>query len=109
MRALCVWPCTKSASLHTLSIISAKSHTLHHISPKSVSLSEQHKRTCGVFDPTTPIARLDDDDDDDDDDDVDDGDCDDDDDIYIMMKCMSVCLSRFCLFCLPPAKLMIYI
>merc|ERR1712016_408613 len=56
-----------------------------------------------------------------------------DDDIYIMMKCMSVChvfayfafplpswryiyndevsvcLSRFCLFCLPPAKLTIYI
>ena len=82
MRALCVWPCTKSASqkcttlssLHTPSIISAKSHTLHHISPKSVSLSEQHKRTCGVFDPTTPIARLDDDDDGDDDDDDDDDD-----------------------------------
>ena len=82
MRALCVRPCTKSASqkcttlgsLHTLSIISAKSHTLHHISPKSVSLSEQHKRTCGVFDPTTPIARLDDDDDGDDDDDDDDDD-----------------------------------
>ena len=34
---------------------------------------------------------------------------DDDDDIYIMMKCMCVCLSRFCLFCLPLAKLMIYI
>ena len=34
---------------------------------------------------------------------------DDDGDIYIMMKCMSVCLSRFCLFCLPPAKLTIYI
>ena len=33
----------------------------------------------------------------------------DDNDIYIMMKCMSVCLSRFCLFCLPPAKLTIYI
>ena len=29
---------------------------------------------------------------------------DDDDDIYIMMKCLSVCVSRFCLFCLPPAK-----
>ena len=28
------------------------------------------------------------------------------DDIYIMMF---VCLSRFCLFCLPPAKLLIYI
>ena len=32
-----------------------------------------------------------------------------DDDIYIMMKCMCVCVSRFCLFCLPPAKLTIYI
>ena len=27
------------------------------------------------------------------------------DDIYVMVECMSVCLSRFCLFCLPPAKL----
>ena len=27
---------------------------------------------------------------------------DDHDDIYIMMKCMYVCLLRFCLFCLPP-------
>ena len=44
------------------------------------------------------------DDDDNDDDDVDD----DDDDIYIMMKfCMYVCMLRFCLFCLPPAKLTI--
>ena len=33
----------------------------------------------------------------------------DDADIYIMMKCVYVCVSRFCLFCLPPAKLMIYI
>ena len=32
-----------------------------------------------------------------------------DDDIYIMMKCVYVCLLRFCLFCLPPAKLTIYI
>ena len=39
----------------------------------------------------------------------DDEDDDDDDDIYIMMKCVYVCLSRFCLFCLPPAKLTIYI
>ena len=43
------------------------------------------------------------------DDDDDDDEHDDDDDIYIMMKCVYVCLSRFCLFCLPPAKLMIYI
>ena len=34
---------------------------------------------------------------------------DDDYDIYIMMKCMCVCLLCFCLFCLPPAKLTIYI
>ena len=40
---------------------------------------------------------------------LDDDDDGDDDDIYIMMECMSVCLSRFCLFCRPPAKLMIYI
>ena len=26
------------------------------------------------------------------------------DNIYIMMKCMCVCLSGFCLFCPPPAK-----
>ena len=30
------------------------------------------------------------------------------DDIYIMMKCVYVCLSRFCLFCLSLAKLTIY-
>ena len=47
--------------------------------------------------------------DDDDDNDDDDDDVADDDDIYIMMKCVYVCLSRFCLFCLPPAKLTIYI
>ena len=28
------------------------------------------------------------------------------DEVYV---CLSVCLSRFCLFCLPPAKLLIYI
>ena len=30
-------------------------------------------------------------------------------DICIMMKCVYVCVSRFCLFCLTPAKLTIYI
>ena len=36
---------------------------------------------------------------------------DDDDDIYNdeVYVCLSVCLSRFCLFCLTPAKLTIYI
>ena len=41
--------------------------------------------------------------------DEDDDEDDDHDDIYIMVKCMYVCLSRFCLFSLPPAKLTIYI
>ena len=27
------------------------------------------------------------------------------DDIHIIVECLFVCLSRFCLFCLPPAKL----
>ena len=30
-------------------------------------------------------------------------------DIYIMMKCVYMCVSRFCLFYLLPAKLAIYI
>ena len=39
-----------------------------------------------------------------------DDDDDDGDDIYIMMKfCMYVCMLHFCLFCLSPAKLTIYI
>ena len=34
---------------------------------------------------------------------------DNDDDIYIMVERMYVSMSRLCLFCLPPAKLTIYI
>ena len=84
-----------------------------------------HPGICDAYDDDVDYVNLDDDDGDDDDDD---------DDIYIMMKCLSVCyvfayfafplpscryiyndevcvcMSRFfCLFCLPPAKLTIYI
>ena len=64
-----------------------------------LDVGAENNRTSSVS-TVQPTAHHDDDDDNEADDVV---------DIYIMMKCVYVCLSRFCLFCPPPAKLTIYI